>query len=145
MELTRQSSAGFVTGRNQLRSLVMGSTRCSHLPGCVIFSNNAMPFRGGPGEVRWLDFSQAGVLAGRWDRKKKKNEGICNKGMVVMSNGGQEGLMGREKVKGPVDWRCRGHVSKKAGKTQTAGLRVQDVQFRYSAEVEASGDDSISM
>lgn len=45
-------------------------------------------------------------------------------------------------MKGPVDWRCRGPVSKQAGKIQTAGFRNRDVQFRYSAEVEASGDDS---
>lgn len=78
---------------------------------------------------------------GRTDGEKT-HEGICNKGMVVMSNGRPEGLMGREKVKGTVDWGCRGHVSKRAGKTQMAGLGMQAVQFRYSTEVEASADDS---
>lgn len=35
--------------------------------------------------------------------REKKHEGVCNKGMVVMNNEGQERLTGRERVKEPVE------------------------------------------
>lgn len=93
----------------------------------MIFSSSAKSVRGGPGEVQWPDSSRAGALeCGRDRKRKKKHEGICNKGMVMMSNGGQEGLMRRERVKGPEDWRCRGISASEQGrhKQQVSGCEM---------------------
>lgn len=57
-----------------------------HLPSCMTFFNNVKPFRSGPGEGWWLDSYRVGVLSGGKDRKRKKHEGIFNKGMVVIDN-----------------------------------------------------------
>lgn len=50
------------------------------------FFNNVKIFGSWFGEGWWLDLFRVGVLLSGWDRKKKKYESVCSKGMVMIDN-----------------------------------------------------------